>query len=216
MPSCSDNTIRWMYDLSVRIPLLWELDALVGGATAGSAYRERAIAALEIGPGATVLDAACGTGINFVLLQRHLGGEGRLVGVDLSSGVLGEARRRVAERGWSNVELVQASLTDLAPAACFDAALCTFAMTIVSDHRAVIDALWGLLEPGGRLSVLAIQLSTWPGYRLLNPLAALVYRLFAVDTGRDVVGAIRARFGEVRREECFGGFYALLSARKRA
>jgi hypothetical protein len=40
------------------------------------AYRERAVAALRLNPGDTVVDIGCGTGLNFMLLQEAVGSRG--------------------------------------------------------------------------------------------------------------------------------------------
>ena len=45
------------------------------------AYRRRAIAALQLGRGATVVEIGCGTGLNFGLVQQRIGPTGRLFGV---------------------------------------------------------------------------------------------------------------------------------------
>ena len=61
-------------------------------------YRRRAIAALELQPGATIVEIGCGTGLNFRLLQESIGLSGRLIGVDLSTDMLEQARQRVAPK----------------------------------------------------------------------------------------------------------------------
>src|SRR6266481_4849461 len=52
------------------------------------AYRRRAIAALQLGRGATVVEIGCGTGLNFGLVQQRIGPTGRLFGVDLCADML--------------------------------------------------------------------------------------------------------------------------------
>lgn len=51
-------------------------------------YRRRAVAALALRPGATVVDLGCGTGRNFPLLRAAVGPQGRVVGVDLTDAML--------------------------------------------------------------------------------------------------------------------------------
>jgi Protein-L-isoaspartate(D-aspartate) O-methyltransferase (PCMT) len=55
------------------------------------AYRRRAVAALQLQPGATVVEIGCGTGLNFGLLQKRIGASGRLLGVDLCADMLKRA-----------------------------------------------------------------------------------------------------------------------------
>ena len=71
-------------------------------------YRKRAVAALDLQKGDTVVELGCGTGLNFSYLQSMVGPEGKIVGVDLTDAMLARAAQRVDRHGWRNVELVQA------------------------------------------------------------------------------------------------------------
>src|SRR5262249_28669135 len=68
--------------------------------------RNQAIQRLEVTEGLTVLEVACGTGLNFAAMEKRLGAAGTLIGVDYSEGMLERARRKIAKRGWQNVHLV--------------------------------------------------------------------------------------------------------------
>src|ERR1700759_3993165 len=70
--------------------------------------RLRAVQALGLRAGDTVIDMACGTGLNFPLLQQGGGPGGRIVGVDLTDAMLARAQDRIRASGWGNVSLVQA------------------------------------------------------------------------------------------------------------
>ena len=50
--------------------------------------RLRAVRALGIHAGDTVVDIACGTGLNFRLIEETIGPGGRIVGVDLTDAML--------------------------------------------------------------------------------------------------------------------------------
>jgi ubiquinone/menaquinone biosynthesis C-methylase UbiE len=63
--------------------------------------------------GATVLDLACGTGQNFPFLAERIGPRGKIVGVDISSGMLKKARYRVERSGQVNISLLQADAINL-------------------------------------------------------------------------------------------------------
>ena len=75
-------------------------------------YRHMIVDELPLSRGDTVIDAGCGTGLCFELLQERIGPEGVLVGVDAAPDMLQLAAERVAERGWSNVVLTCAPLED--------------------------------------------------------------------------------------------------------
>src|SRR5579871_4701223 len=68
--------------------------------------RRRAIQALGLRAGDSVIDIACGTGLNFPLIEEAIGPDGRIVGVDLTDAMLGRAEDRIAANGWRNVSLV--------------------------------------------------------------------------------------------------------------
>jgi demethylmenaquinone methyltransferase/2-methoxy-6-polyprenyl-1,4-benzoquinol methylase len=121
------------------------------------AYRKKAVAALELNPGDTVVELGCGTGLNFPLLQRAVGPQGKIIGVDLTREMLSEANKRVKQHGWNNVRLVQAD------AAAYDfpqgigGVLSTFALTLVPEYDAVIQRAAAALEPGKRCVVLDLK-----------------------------------------------------------
>src|SRR3984957_981775 len=54
--------------------------------------RRRAVRALGLRPGDTVVDMACGTGLNFRLLERVVGPGGLIVGVALTDAMLARAQ----------------------------------------------------------------------------------------------------------------------------
>src|SRR5262249_8587523 len=120
--------------------------------------RLRAVEALELRPGATVVDIACGTGLNFSLLEQAIGPEGRIVGVDLTDAMLAEAQRRVEENGWTNVSLVQADAAAFDFPAEVEAILSTYALTQVPGCGEVIAHGAAALAPGGHWAVLDLKL----------------------------------------------------------
>src|ERR1700741_4725388 len=60
------------------------------------AQRRRAVQALGLRAGDSVVDIACGTGLNFPLIEEAIGPGGRLIGVDLTDAMLGRAQDRIA------------------------------------------------------------------------------------------------------------------------
>jgi SAM-dependent methyltransferase len=87
------------------------------------AYRKLAVEALKLKPGATVLELACGTGINFPIYQQYIGSEGRIIGVDITDAMLEKAQERVAHNGWENVTLIQGDATTYKNSSLVDAVI---------------------------------------------------------------------------------------------
>jgi ubiquinone/menaquinone biosynthesis C-methylase UbiE len=126
-------------------------------------FRSLAIERLALEPGETVIDVACGTGVNFALIQERIGSEGRIVGIDLSPDMLDEARRRVDAEGWRNVTLVEASVEDADIPDSADAALFSLTHDVLQSEAAVGNVLRHL-RPGGRVSSFGAKWA--PSWRL--------------------------------------------------
>ena len=122
------------------------------------AQRARAVEALGLRKGHTVVDIACGTGINFSLVEEAIGPGGRIVGVDLTDAMLARAADRVEANGWSNVSLVRADATDFSFPDEVDAILSTYALTQVPECGQVIAHGAAALSGGGRWVVLDLKI----------------------------------------------------------
>src|SRR5580700_8943570 len=140
--------------------------------------RLRAVHALGLRPGDSVVDIACGTGLNFPLLEKVVGPGGRIVGVDLTDAMLARAQDRIEANGWSNVSLVQADAADFDFPAGTAAILSTYAMTQVPECAEVIAHGAAALAPGGRWAVLDLKVpGRTPGW--LAQLGTATVRPFA-------------------------------------
>ena len=113
----------------------------------------------------SALDLACGTGAALRHLRPRC--RERVVGVDLSEGMLAQARERLREApGSARVELLQADLLQL-PASlqgAFDAVTLfgAFGHILERDEPRLVDAVAQALRPGGRfLFVTAEAASPW-------------------------------------------------------
>ena len=140
--------------------------------------RLRTVQALGLRPGATVVDVACGTGLNFSLLEAAIGPGGRIVGVDLTDAMLAQARDRIETNGWSNISLVQSDAAEFDFPDEVDAILSTYALSQVPDCAKVIAHGAAALSAGGRWAVLDLKVpGHTPGW--LTHLGTAVVRNFA-------------------------------------
>jgi demethylmenaquinone methyltransferase/2-methoxy-6-polyprenyl-1,4-benzoquinol methylase len=85
-----------------------------------------------------VVDVACGTGLNFPLIEKVIGPSGRIVGVDLTDAMLARAQDRIQANGWSNISLVQADAAGFDFPTGVDAVLSTYALSQVPECTQVI------------------------------------------------------------------------------
>jgi demethylmenaquinone methyltransferase/2-methoxy-6-polyprenyl-1,4-benzoquinol methylase len=159
--------VRHVYDrVAGRYDGALALFGLLGYRT--GAYRRRAVRALRVRPGQTVVDLGCGTGKNLPLLAEAVGAEGRVIGVDFSPAMLEEARARIEENGLANVELVEADAATFDYPDGLDRVLATFSLSMMPEPERVIARAARALEaralsPEGRLAVLDFRIPpSWP------------------------------------------------------
>jgi ubiquinone/menaquinone biosynthesis C-methylase UbiE len=160
--------------------------------------RRRAVQALDLRPGAFVVDMACGTGLNFPLLQQQVGTEGRIVGVDLTDAMLAQARQRIETNGWTNVSLVQADAAEFDFPADVDSILSTYALSQVPECAEVIAHGAAVLSEGGRWAVLDLKVPDSAPLRLAQLGIAAVRPFASIEewVARRPWEAIRAAIEE--------------------
>ncbi|MBV9444313.1 MAG: methyltransferase domain-containing protein [Streptosporangiaceae bacterium] len=142
------------------------------------AQRLRAVQALGLRAGDSVVDIACGTGLNFPLIEEAIGPDGRIVGVDLTDAMLAQAQDRIETNGWSNISLVQADAAEFDFPAEVDAILSTYALSQVPECAEVIAHGAAALSGGGRWVVLDLKVpDNTPGW--LGQLGTALVRPFA-------------------------------------
>ena len=127
--------------------------------------RVASIAAAEahVGPGGgRILEVGLGTGIS--LLSYRPGN--RIVGIDISAGMLRRALARVAEHNLTNVEaLAVMDAKHLAvPDASFDVVVAQYVITAVPNPEATLDEFIRVLKPGGEI-ILVNHLGAESGFR---------------------------------------------------
>lgn len=139
-----------------------------------STYRKKAIQALHLQRGDTVIDIGCGTGLNFPLLEAAIGPEGQIIGVDLTYAMLAQAQERVRAAGWQNVHLIQSDAATFTFPPKVDGVLSTFALTLVPEFDHVILKGCRALTPGKRWVIADFKMPSGV-FSKLAPLLAWVF-----------------------------------------
>jgi ubiquinone/menaquinone biosynthesis C-methylase UbiE len=108
----------------------------------------------QVSSGQTVLDIGTGTGHLAIAAAQIVGDRGLVIGIDISTGMLEQAQRKVDALKLSNVEfqLADAETLDY-PSDRFDRILCANAFPWIEDKEATL-RLWNrFLKPGGRIGI---------------------------------------------------------------
>ena len=172
--------------------------------------RKRAVEHLDLQPGDAVLDLACGRGSNFPYLQRAVGGQGRIVGVDYSATMLAGAEELVRKKHWSNVELLRGDAAELKYDSAFDGALCTIAMTVIPGWQEALRRMVAAVRPGKRIAIMDGRRPTGVA-RIGTPYARLFSRIVVADLDRDVQDECRHHLSDIREETRMFGNYFVIS-----
>jgi len=118
----------------------------------------KAIAALDIRPGAVVADVGAGSGYYTSRLARQVGESGRVYSTDIQPEMLRLLAQRVARERLTNVELVLATPEDARlPERCCDVVLMVDVYHELAQPQRVLRQLRRALKPDGRLVLIEFR-----------------------------------------------------------
>jgi phosphatidylethanolamine/phosphatidyl-N-methylethanolamine N-methyltransferase len=132
---------------------IYDIHSLFYDATFGRLVRRRiarAIGHMNIRDTDLVLDLGIGTGVSL----NHYPGQGTIVGIDLSSGMLREARKKIREQGRTNAIVFQADAMRLPFADnSFDHVFISHVISVVSDPYRLVQEAQRVAKPGARIVI---------------------------------------------------------------
>lgn len=119
-------------------------------------------------PGDRILDLCCGTGIVACTAAAHIGMNNLIAGLDINEGMLAVARktssRMYPEIEWHPGDASAIPFTD----GSFDAVLCQQAFQFFPDPPAVLNEMYRVLVPNGRLAINVLRpIQYSPAYIIL-------------------------------------------------
>jgi len=113
--------------------------------------RIEAIEKMRIRPGTQVLEVGVGTGINLGMYPRTA----KITGIDLSSRMLDTAKKRIAEKGLQNCDVIEMDATKMTFADnSYDVVYAPYVISVVPDPVAVAKEMYRVCRPGGRVVIL--------------------------------------------------------------
>ncbi len=179
-------------------------------------YRKITVKALELSKGDTVVELGCGTGLNFPLILEAIGQEGKLIGVDLVDKMLDQARKRIKENGWKNVELIQSDFAEYKFPEGIDGIFSTGALSYSPHYDKIIKKGHNALKTGKNFVILDFKMSKGPA-RIFAPIFLFFTKPFVANKEyleQTAWKSIEKYFEKTSYMEGWGGFLYISVGKK--
>lgn len=177
--------------------------------------RARAVAAMDLKPGCSVLEVGCGSGRNLKHLVEAVGPAGRVYGADVSEGMLAQANRLCEGNGWHGVTLVHGDAVALSLPEKVDGALFSLSYATMIQRREILRHAWDLLKPGGQLVIMDARIPKGSIGEWYRPLAMwTLKRTVLGNPDVDILEDLRELAGRIDVQELFLGTYFIGRATK--
>ena len=126
----------------------------------------------DINRGGIVLEVACGTGLVTLKIARKTS---RVYGVDISLPMISEAKKKMKEQGFKNVEFSVEDAYDLPfDSDMFDTVVCNNALHNMLNPQKALSEIKRVLKPEGRLIATIVGIGESRKFKILMTISKLI------------------------------------------
>jgi ubiquinone/menaquinone biosynthesis C-methylase UbiE len=170
--------VKKTYHIWGQYPFLYKLVCSITFLGQQNKLRKLAVEKLELKQGDTVLDLACGTGLNHKFLENVVGPDGKIIAFDYSNEMLTPAKKRAKENNWNNIVFIQGDAAELSLNTKIDGVLSTLGISAIPQYKEALKKAIDVLKANKKISILDAQLPSG-FWRIFNPLIAYIYKHWA-------------------------------------
>lgn len=176
-----------------------EMNAVPDGANLGLGCGNP-VALASLKEGDVVLDLGSGAGFDAFLAAKRVGNAGRVIGVDMTEGMVEKARVNTKKGGYSNVEFRLGEIEDLpVEDNSIDVIISNCVINLSPDKKSVFEEAFRVLKPGGRLMVSDLVLVKALPKSIKDSMEAYVGCLAGAIFKKDYLNFIKAAgFGDIK------------------
>jgi len=170
-------------------------------------WRKQAIKKVAINPGDAVTDLLTGAGECWPFILKKTGTSGKLIALDFSKGMLGEAQRRAKAYPEHHIQILEESVfNNTIPSHSQDVVICAYGLKTFTSTQ--IDAfareIYRILKPGGQFSLVDVSLPKMKWLRALylfyivRVIPLLAFLFMADATVYKMLGIYSRNFKDIR------------------
>src|SRR5690625_465428 len=131
-------------------------------------WRKDVLRRMNVEEGSNILDVCTGTGDWALALASEVGDLGKVTGLDFSQNMLKVAQEKQAENDLKQLEFIQGNAMQLPfPDHSFDYVTIGFGLRNVPDYETVLQEMYRVVKPGGKVVCLETSQPTLIGFRQL-------------------------------------------------
>jgi len=131
-------------------------------------WRKDVLKRMNVDEGSNILDVCTGTGDWAIALAGETGSSGKVTGLDFSKNMLKVAQVKQEENGLKQLEFIHGNAMQLPfPDHSFDYVTIGFGLRNVPDYETVLQEMYRVVKPGGKVVCLETSQPTLIGFRQL-------------------------------------------------